>query len=184
MSPDDGALRIYKLHGSVNWGAPKTVDDKIQIHGDYDAVGEAGERALLIPPTWRKVLAGHVTDVWNKALESLNTATRIVIIGFSMPPTDTHFKYLLAAGLQRNISLRKLFFVNPGLRIESERNNLRANLFSILREELEDRDIIQLIEASTAEFLLRGSNLRTLRRKMSPMYLRIFLDGLNYGPSV
>ena len=30
-----------------------------------------------------------------------------------MPPTDLHFKYLLAAGLRNNISLREIAFVNP-----------------------------------------------------------------------
>ena len=46
-----------------------------------------------------------------------------MIIGFSIPPTDLHFKYLLAAGLQNNYSLREIVFVNPepGLQLVKDR---------------------------------------------------------------
>ena len=70
-----------------------------------------------------------------------------------MPPTDTHFKYLLIAGLQNNISLRKLLFVNPGLDVKKypdESKRLRENLFSILRPELEERNLIELLPANTS----------------------------------
>lgn len=75
-----------------------------------------------IPPTWRKIFAEQLVHIWEGAVDALNKATRIIVIGFSMPPTDTHFKYLIAAGLQRNISLRKFLFVNPGLDTQIKRN--------------------------------------------------------------
>jgi len=65
-------------------------------------------------------------------VEALTNATRIVIIGFSIPPTDIHFKYLLAAGLQENISLRKIYCFNPEPEVED-------NLFTILRDDLKDQ---------------------------------------------
>jgi hypothetical protein len=48
-------------------------------------------------------------------VRALRLATRVVIIGFSMPRTDMHFKYLLAAGLKENISLRKIVVIDPAL---------------------------------------------------------------------
>jgi len=58
-----------------------------------------------------------------------------VIIGFSIPPTDIHFKYLLAAGLQENISLRKIYCVNTDPEVE-------VNLFKILREDLKEQKMV------------------------------------------
>ena len=61
-----------------------------------------------------------------------------------MPRTDAHFKYLIGAGLQRNISLRKFLFVTQAcMSREVERTELTRNLFSILRRELQDRRVIE-----------------------------------------
>ena len=125
---------------------------------------------FLVPPTWRKVFGEQLSAVWEGAVRALSAATRIVVIGFSMPPTDTHFKYLLIAGLQSNISLRKLLFVNPGLDAKEhpyESKRLRENLFSILRPELEDRKLIELWPANTMEFLLTDKTRKSIGRDYS-----------------
>ena len=62
---------------------------------------------------WNKRFPDLLRVVWNKAVERLRTATRVIIIGYSCPPADQHFRFLLAAGLHRNISLTQLFVVNP-----------------------------------------------------------------------
>jgi hypothetical protein len=49
--------------------------------------------------------------VWSGTRQAIAEATRLIVIGFSMSPTDLHFKYLVAAGLRDNISLRELVFV-------------------------------------------------------------------------
>jgi len=92
------------------------------------------------------------------------------VLGFSMPPTDTHFRYLLTAGLQENISLRKFFFVNPGLDEKAHPNEstrLRENLFGILRPELEDRNVIELLPQKTMELLLDIENRQILTATLS-----------------
>jgi hypothetical protein len=99
--------------------------------------------------------------VWDAAVRALRTATRIVILGYSIPPIDAHFKYLLAAGLQENISLRKIFFVNPALdgEHEAERLNqgggaeqLRTRLFGVLGEQHFMRGIIEFAPEKTSVF--------------------------------
>jgi SIR2-like domain len=171
VSPE--ALQILKLHGSVNWSPGTKPNERIKIYSSYNDIREVRDEVLLIPPTWRKVFGGHLTDVWEKAVQALNSATRVIVIGFSMPSTDTHFKYLLAAGLQNNISLRKFLFINPGLRSEQEGNKLKGNLFSILRKELEERGIVQLKEFYTHELLLSNKNLALINRQYSEEYLEI-----------
>ena len=73
-----------------------------------------GKHPYLLPPTWRKVFAGALGSVWTRALDAISEASRIIVIGSSMPKTDQYFKYLLAGGLRDNISLRDVIFVTLG----------------------------------------------------------------------
>jgi SIR2-like domain len=105
-----GAIKLLKLHGSVNWvQRPKEILSVLPGYGDVVASGEV---PAIVPPTWNKTITSHLAEVWSSAVDALHTATTIVVIGFSMPATDLHFKYLLAAGMQENFSLRRVVFVN------------------------------------------------------------------------
>lgn len=114
---------VFKLHGSVNWAIPKGARTKIEVRKDYRSVVDEGLTPQIIPPTWKKDSRGAFDDIWNHSLQALSDATRVVVIGFSIPPTDQHFKYLLAAGLQENYSLREIVFINPadGMGLVQER---------------------------------------------------------------
>jgi hypothetical protein len=125
---DSAGVPVLKLHGSVNW-ARQTTNDASKVLNTYSQVLEEGGEPDLIAPTWNKRFGGNLRSVWETAVEQLSTGTRIIIIGFSMPPADMHFKYLLAAGLQRNLSLRQVVFVNP----DSD-NLLEQRARSLLRE--------------------------------------------------
>lgn len=125
-----GDLNILKLHGSVNWARSNASRD-LTVFGDYGEVRRAGRIPELIPPTWKKVFEEQLAHVWDQAVAALRSATRVIVIGFSIPPTDTHFKYLLAAGLQQNISLRQISFFNLPGAIEP----LKARASLLLRNE-------------------------------------------------
>lgn len=114
---------VFKLHGSVNWAMPKGARTKIEVMPNYRSVVDGGLTPQIIPPTWKKDSRGAFDDIWKHSLGALSDATRVVVIGFSIPPTDLHFKYLLAAGLQDNYSLREIVFVNPldGMPLVKER---------------------------------------------------------------
>jgi len=172
-SKEREALAVYKLHGSSNWSKPLSRGSKATIFGNYRDLHKAGGKVLLVPPTWRKVFAEQLIQVWEGAVEALNKATRIVVVGFSMPPTDNHFKYLIAAGLQRNISLRKFLFVNPGLHESRKKDRavLRRNLFSILRRELEGRGVVEPIPMNAKQFFLQRKLLREIGRDIREDFL-------------
>jgi hypothetical protein len=109
----DAALRVLKLHGSCNWARQVETDQKLSIFDSYDSVRAKNLIPDVVPPTWRKVFGEQLNDVWSEALTAIGSATRVIMLGFSMPDTDLHFKYLLAAGLQNNFSLRQIVAVNP-----------------------------------------------------------------------
>ena len=67
----------------------------------------------VIPPTWSKMVEGSpLQKVWLRAVEEIKTAYQIVVIGYSMPPTDTFFQYLLTLGLQANAGFHRVVVVN------------------------------------------------------------------------
>ena len=109
---DDAEIKVLKLHGSINWARTRQ-SRKLSLFGSYSDVRTHGLIPEIVPPTWRKIFGEQLNDVWTEALVALESATRIIILGFSMPVTDLHFKYLLAAGLQDNLSLRQIVAVNP-----------------------------------------------------------------------
>ena len=115
-SKGDVGVRLLKLHGSVNWMRSTVGSRTLKVVNGYTEVRNANGVPELIPPTWRKLFTHELVEIWKIALEELKSATRIVILGFSIPETDLHFKYLLAAGLRENVSLREIVFVdkNPG----------------------------------------------------------------------
>ncbi|MDO8142585.1 MAG: SIR2 family protein [Candidatus Brocadiales bacterium] len=154
------AIKVLKLHGSLNWSKSDT--DRLSIHPDYSNVLNADREPLLIPPTWRKNIGGHIETIWDETVQALRYATRIIVIGFSMPLVDMHFKYLIAEGLRENISLRKIIFVNPSIDELSER------ALTLLRSELEDQDILQFIKATTAEFFFDKKYHQLIHRELRP----------------
>ncbi len=132
-----------------------------RVFGDYSDLRKSGLSPLLLPPTWRKDLGTDqysrmdFSSVWDAAVAALRTATNIIILGYSVPNTDQHFRYLIAAGLQDNISLRKIFFVNPALADEAEAAVLKNRLFGpggLFRPELQEQGIVELLPVDTREF--------------------------------
>ncbi len=161
---------ILKLHGSVNWvaGSESWKSDnedlaysmqqelarRIEVK-PYAKLRTLGLPPLLLPPTWRKVAHPALSQVWDAAVVALRTATNVIILGYSVPNTDQHFRYLIAAGLQDNISLRKIFFVNPALADETQAAVLKDRLFGsggLFRPELQEQGIVELLPVDTREF--------------------------------
>jgi hypothetical protein len=145
----ESKLLFLKLHGSMNWSICHEREENlgdwssVDLYQDFKSLSDARQEPLLIPPTWRKVAFGAVSEVWEKAVEALVTATRIIIVGYSMPIIDQHFKYLLAAGLQRNISLRNIIIANPALGSNhKDYQALRARTFEVFKLEMESRGMI------------------------------------------
>jgi len=158
---DDGDVKLLKLHGSINWALPTESNGKMTVYGGYEELRAARLIPTLVPPTWRKTFGGPLSIVWDQAVASLKTATRVIVIGYSMPSTDQHFKYLLAAGLQENISLRKIAFVNPAFKNSAdnsksaEADELEERVLSVLLREHVERKLIEFLDWSTMQLFLK-----------------------------
>jgi hypothetical protein len=141
----DAPLRLLKLHGSLNWVRPGYRGGRLTAHPNYDHREGA---PVLIPPTWRKDFPAQLAEVWDTAVRVLREATRIIVLGFSLPPTDLHIRYLLAAGLAGNISLRQIVFVDPDIEKVSKR------ALGLFRPELVERGALAFQGSTASTFLL------------------------------
>lgn len=146
----DERVRLLKLHGSVNWMRQKAGSRTLKMVDSYTEVRNADGVPELVPPTWRKLFAHELVEIWKIALEELKSATRIVILGFSMPETDLHFKYLLAAGLRENVSLREIVFVdkNPG--------PIEARAEKLFGPDMDRRPGVRVIGTGIGQFIGAG----------------------------
>lgn len=144
-------ISIFKIHGSINWTHPEDPERLVRVCGSYSDIVALKKPVILVPPTWKKGMTGGLNTVWNEAVDALSKATRIVIIGFSLPATDIHIKYLLAAGLQENISLRNIYCFNPA-------EQVKANLFEVLRTELEEQQVVTFEACEMKDLILNYAN--------------------------
>jgi SIR2-like domain len=141
-------IGLLKLHGSLNWAVRENAGDKMTVFGTYDDVRKESLNPMLLPPTWQKVFRPQLSEVWDMAVRELQDATRIIILGYSMPPTDLHFKYLLAAGLEANNSIRQIWTVNVD-------RDLPSRFSNVFRPEIQSR-LVHYVQMDTRSFLTRG----------------------------
>jgi hypothetical protein len=117
---------LLKLHGSTNWGICGKCKGHITVSFDKMTSSprifrsmecrECQKKAfqpMLVPPSWDKTeYQSLMRPVWNRAVTELQKATRICIIGYSLPESDAYFKYLLTLGLAENHNLYKFIVVD------------------------------------------------------------------------
>lgn len=152
-------VNVLKLHGSVNWARQRPKRSwSFTVFGNYSDVRSVSLTPELLPPTWKKVFSEHLLEVWESAIDNLKTATRIVVIGFSLPPTDLHFKYLLAAGLQENVSLREIVFVNPAA------DEIKERASELLRKPYIEAKRVRFESLGLRDFVTRQGFLRDIDR--------------------
>lgn len=149
---DRHSLEVLKLHGSLNWAIDTNDDVKVPfVFESYDALLQGGKVPSIVPPTWQKSRSDSLFSVWDRALENIRSATRLVIIGFSMPTTDLHFKYLIAAGLQENVSLREVVFVNPSI------SDIQPRIKSLFSDVLESTGRLRLVQKNVNSFISQAT---------------------------
>jgi hypothetical protein len=170
------AVSFLKLHGSTNWaicgcnhihvlGEKATSDPSLFRSMPRRKCGKPGLRLLLVPPSWDKSeYSGIMQPVWRKAVEAIQTATRICVIGYSMPETDAFFKFLLTLGLAENDHLYKLVVVDwlQNTLEQNHTNNIEARWREMLEGVFVSRRFV-FHPYGTAQFM-QGSLQYLLRR--------------------
>jgi len=127
-------LEVVKLHGSVNWFIDRS-KDAARCDSDMRAQWRAGrwgghtpgfvcqgdefvisggEGPLVVPPLLGKAdLPRLIAAQWRRAVQAIQWARLVVVIGYSFPETDTFMSRLLAEGIRSNRGLERFIIINP-----------------------------------------------------------------------
>jgi NAD-dependent SIR2 family protein deacetylase len=69
---------------------------------------------VIVPPTWNKgAYHDDLRLVWKAAADELREARNIYVIGYSLPETDSFFRYLYALGTLSASRIRRFWVFNP-----------------------------------------------------------------------
>lgn len=140
---DKNALRLLKLHGSLNWSrcskcertkAQRLSMEKVRELASSRLVssftlpaaaimaqsrcehcsGSLTGQPIIVPPTWNKTEGhGELTTIWKQAAIELGQAENIICIGYSLPESDLFFRYLFALGTVGEAHLRRFWVFDP-----------------------------------------------------------------------
>jgi NAD-dependent SIR2 family protein deacetylase len=131
-------IPVLKLHGSLNWGtcgeckeivpwmlydylttwdlSPSSVTLEVaskltqKKHCNKPLLAEP----LLVPPTWNKgEYHAALARVWARAAAELAEAENIFVCGYSLPETDSFFRFLYALGTVGDHMLKRLWVCDP-----------------------------------------------------------------------
>jgi len=136
----DNDIPFLKLHGSLNWAQCSICDQVIpwklneyysthrptfkqnihrlrvgskireHKHGDHKVYSEP----LIAPPTWSKTEYYKIlSPVWANAAKELSDAENIFVIGYSLPESDSFFRYLYALGTVGTNLLKRFWVFDP-----------------------------------------------------------------------
>jgi hypothetical protein len=82
----EGAVPVYKLHGSLNWSL---AGHGLELFQDLRPAFRGDGEAAIIPPVPEKQIPEWLKPIWNSAEEELAGADVWIICGYSLPPYDT-----------------------------------------------------------------------------------------------
>jgi hypothetical protein len=122
-------IRLFKLHGSVNWSPGKSPTEPPVIDGRLVKTrSKAGSKVrpvcslasfgdtdvpLIVPPTFTKPeIRSPLLEVWGAAAKALQDANAVVFVGYSFPTSDVEMKYFFARALTDNLKLRRIIVID------------------------------------------------------------------------
>lgn len=106
-------IHVHKVHGSLHFNEDTTgVILKKRPYGNPRAASGDMHFSIIPPESSKSYETGRFGDTMQAAHRSLRDATRLVIVGYSLPLSDQHAEALFRFGLKRD-ALDALVIVNP-----------------------------------------------------------------------
>jgi len=105
----DGAVPVYKLHGSLNWSR---AGDGLELFQDLRPAFRSGGDAAIIPPVPEKEIPAWLQPVWGSAEEELAKAAIWIVCGYSLPSYDVAISELLRRTAMTG-NLKRILVLDP-----------------------------------------------------------------------
>ena len=134
-STDEGGIKIFKLHGSLNWFSLHTSRDvpkgailnsrkkfniTPRVNIPINMRLNSGKRTmytfpLIIPPVNHKAAIIHeeLHPLWRQAEEKLTNANKVVVFGYSCPPTDFESANMLRRSTNSGVDPTSFEVIDP-----------------------------------------------------------------------
>lgn len=127
------ASKILKLHGSINWfrytGVKvnpyienfKSKKGRVlcsSLYGSHDVLsssidGEIVESILIMPTLYKDIENEPIlSEIWSSAKSALSSCEKLIIGGYSFPPTDFYTKKLFLEAFE-NSTPKEIIIINP-----------------------------------------------------------------------
>lgn len=106
----ENSIKQLGLFCQPNEGEPELSKEKLELaklHGSIDA--------NLVPPTWRKHTSSDYDSIekaLRKAHDLLSSATKIRILGYSLPVSDNYMRYLLESAVIKSENLKEIDIIS------------------------------------------------------------------------
>lgn len=114
-------IHLHKLHGSLHFVIKRS--DRVQLKQRPYTKQRGMSHFAIIPPESNKPYdKGVFATFWANAAQALGKAAYLIVIGYSLSPTDLHANALFRTSV-RHEGLRSLVVVNP---CQQDRARMRA----------------------------------------------------------
>jgi hypothetical protein len=112
--PDrENTIKVHKIHGSLHFHELKGgLKLKPRPYGNPRAASGDMNFSIIPPESSKSYEKGRSGGTMQNAYRSLRDASRVVVIGYSLPPSDQHAESLLRFGVKKQ-ALDALVIVNP-----------------------------------------------------------------------
>jgi hypothetical protein len=174
-----GVTPIYKMHGSIDWIAPKT-PKAVLARGEVPTLlGDGSGPLIAMPGPSKKIhCSGVFSKIWDEALNALTHAAVVVFVGYRFPPSDAESRTRLLAALRDNQSraLRVHTVLGP---YTNEGDTIR--LRELLRSTLSEKHV----EQADAREVPKSGHFQVI---VHPLYAEdfftVFHENMLFGHSV
>ncbi|WEV53372.1 SIR2 family protein [Bifidobacterium sp. ESL0704] len=156
LVPQEGVIKLYKLHGSVDWQTDHTSDFEKNITINENV--KADDACMIFPSkqkyhqSYEEPYLGLMAE-FRESLRRPNTC--VLVIGFGL--NDDHLSGPLLSAIKTNPSLHVIFVLPSAIQLATEKKKPKADKYNRywddIRKELEhDANNITLINAIFGSF--------------------------------
>lgn len=106
----EGAIPLFKLHGSLNWSFKNVGPTELQMYQDPRASFRKGGDAAIVPPLPEKIAPSWLKEIWIQCEQALKTCQEWIVVGYSLPVYDVALSQMFQ---RAGVAVKKVWLLDP-----------------------------------------------------------------------